>query len=373
MPRARRPGFALFTLALALALGLAGLELGLRVFWDGFYVKESHAWAAYHPWRGWQNRPNARVDYGEPEFSIVVEHNSWGFRSPAVTPEKPDDVFRVLALGDSMTYGIGVEQDQTFSAVLQSLDPRLEVINTGVNGYGTSQELLLLREDGLQFQPDLVLLAFFWNDVENSYTRDFPDFSLADGALVYPEPRPEIANVAAEPPAPRKRLSRALRFSYAYRFLSDRIKVVRHMAKDALGVLEDEADLSAEERPAAWELEFALLREIDRLARENGARTLIAVIPDQVQIEPDSPVVGFGPEDYDVQGRLREFGERHGIAVLDLAPALHAAYQQAGEPIYYKYDRHLKPPGQAVVARAIYAEIQRLGLLDGSAGGQGGG
>jgi hypothetical protein len=362
MPRARRPGFALLTVFLGLVLGLAGLELGLRIFWDGYYEKVPKAYVAPHASRGWQNRPNARVDYGEPEFSIVVEHNAWGFRSPPVTPEKPDGVFRVLSLGDSMTYGIGVQQDETFSAVLQSLDPRLEVINTGVNGYGTSQELLLLREDGLQFHPDLVLVAFFWNDVENSYLRDFPAFKLADGELIYPERGPEV-DLAAPPPPPKRRVSYALRGSYAYRFLSDRLKVLRYIAKDAVGMLDDGTDLRAEDRPAAWELEFALLREIDRLARENGARILIMVIPDQVQIEPDASVVGFGPDDYDVQGRLQEFGEREGIAILDLAPALHAAYQQAGEPIYWKYDRHLKPPGQAAVARTICAEILRLGLL----------
>lgn len=365
--RAQRRVFVGFTVCAALLLGVGGLEVGLRVLWDGFYLKEPKSYAAPDAVRGWKNRPNAKVDYGEPEFSIVVEHNSLGYRSPEISREKPPGRFRILALGDSMTYGIGVENDETFCAVLGQLDPRLEVINAGANGYGTSQELLVLREEGLGLRPDLVLVAFFWNDLGDSYTREFPAFSFEDGELVYPKPLSD-AKLARAEALPRKRpVQYALRHSYAYRFLSDRIKIVRYAAKDALGVAVEEADVPEEERRAAWDLEFALLREIDRLGRGIGAETLIVIIPDQVQVESDVRVVGLLAEEYEIQAKLLDFAKRSGIPALDLLQTLRSAYELEGVPLYYRYDRHMKAHAHAITARAIYAEIERLGLLGGSA------
>ncbi len=112
-----------------------------------------------------------------------------------------------------------------------------------------------------------------------------------------------------------------------------------------------------------------MLGEIDRLAREIGARTLIVIIPDQVQVQPDTRIVGLQPEDYEIQKKLLSFARRNGIAVLDLLPVLRSAYEQGGAPLYYRRDRHLIPAGQAIVARAIYAEIEHLGLLGRGGGG----
>jgi lysophospholipase L1-like esterase len=346
-------------LGATLALCLAGLELGLRAFWDGFYLKESKGYAAPSATRGWMNRPGITAVYGEPEFRIEVTHNSRGFRGPEVPASKPPGKIRVLVLGDSFTYGIGVADDETFSARLAQLDPRLEVLNTGVNGYGTAQELLSLRDDGLALRPDLVLVAFFWNDVGNSYKRAFPRFELDGAELRWPEPQ-----VAAAPEAPRRTRREWLRHSYAYRFLSDRLKLLGYGVKLALRIPIEESDFVREaDREAAWRLEAALLRAIRDLAASAGARTALAVIPEQVQVEPDVPVIGLDPADYDVLGRLREICAALELPVIDLLPALRAAHEAERAALYYRKDRHLTARGHAVAARALHAEFERLGLL----------
>jgi lysophospholipase L1-like esterase len=348
---------ALITASLLVCLLV--IEGGLRLFWSGYYFKNPGGYARPSATLGWENKPSATVDYGEPEFSTVVRHNSLGFRSPEIPPEKPEGVCRIVVLGDSFAYGVGVENEETFSARIEELDPRLQVINTGVNGYGTAQQLLTLAEKGLRFEPDLVIVAFFWNDVANSYKREVVRFRLEDDTLVYPEPAP-----VAVSSGPRKIRRPWLRYSYAYRFLSDRIKTIRLNLKVALGIpIEDGDVLRPEERDAAWELEYALLREIDRVSRKNGAKTLLLVIPEQVQVQRDARVSGLRPEDYEVQDRLVAFGKDAGIPVLDPRPALVAAYEKDSVPVYYRWDRHFRANGHQIVAAAILEEIRRLGLV----------
>ena len=366
----RAAGLRLALLGAALALVLGGLELGLRLFWDGYYVKTQKAYAEPHPVRGWRNRPDVSVPYGEPEFNTVVTHNQFGYRGRPVEQARTPGRARVLVLGDSFAYGVGVGDRETFSAQLEALQPELDVINTGVNGYGTGQELLLLRDEGLAFAPDFVVVSFFWNDVGNSYTNAVARFSLAGDRLVYPRP-PEPASVAASQPArPKSRAGRGerrrdwLRHSYAYRFVSDRAKLLGYWAKVAVGLPLEESDLvSPGERDAAWQLELALLREIDRVAREGGARMVLLLIPEQVQVQPELRVTGLSSEDYDFQARLRAFADDAGIPVVDPLPALREAYAASGEPLYYLRDRHLKAHGHAIVARELLARLRELGLL----------
>ena len=75
---------------------------------------------------------------------------------------------RVLVLGDSFTWGFGVEQEQIFTEVIENSRKDVEVINAGVSGYSPDQELIWLREQGMHFQPDLVLL------LENSIIGQLP-------------------------------------------------------------------------------------------------------------------------------------------------------------------------------------------------------
>ena len=360
--RSRRVLFGLITVLLPVGFTLGITEIGLRLFWGGYYEKDVPPYSdRRHATRGWANLPNVHTTYGEPEFQNFVVHDSRGFRSQEVADHKSDDRIRILVLGDSFAWGVGVENDETFSAVLERLDPRFEVINTGTNGYGTSQQLRLLEEEGLALDPDIVIVAFFWNDVANSYKRTPPAYALEGDALRYTPPAPAVSALAKPERRPklRRRLGRVASRTYTYRLVSDRGKILRYRVKHALGVpLEETEFVGDEEREEAWRLELALLREIDRVSRDSGASTLIAIIPDQVQIQTDMQVLGLDEDDYAVQERLLEFGARSGIAVLDLLPALRTAYQTDGVPLYYRWDRHLNRLGHERVAREILREIE---------------
>src|SRR5690349_6428314 len=114
------------------------------------------------------------------EGGAFVKINSAGFRDRERQVLKPSGVFRIAVLGDSYTDGLQVDLDKTFPALLEQRlnacnefgSKTVEVLNFGVDGYGTAQELLTYRYFAAKYSPDVVLLAFFAeNDVRNN-SRD---------------------------------------------------------------------------------------------------------------------------------------------------------------------------------------------------------
>ncbi|MCE9557013.1 MAG: SGNH/GDSL hydrolase family protein [Planctomycetes bacterium] len=108
--------------------------------------------------------------YFDADGGIAMDVNSLGFRGPEVSPQKPAGTFRILGIGDSFTFGVGVREPDTF---LRRLEKQLnnrkdlqhaEVLNVGVQGYNTRDEVLNLEGRWLSFSPDLVLINFYLND-----------------------------------------------------------------------------------------------------------------------------------------------------------------------------------------------------------------
>ncbi|RJP31054.1 MAG: SGNH/GDSL hydrolase family protein [Candidatus Omnitrophota bacterium] len=101
-----------------------------------------------------------------------VRINSLGFRGREYTWEKPPGARRIVALGDSFTFGAGAEEDVIFTTRLErelnaeGKEPLFEVLNLGVVDYNTDDELALLKELGVSLAPDLVLLFYVMNDIE---------------------------------------------------------------------------------------------------------------------------------------------------------------------------------------------------------------
>ncbi len=121
-------------------------------------------------------------------------NNSLGLRGPEIAADKPDDVYRIIVLGDSVTYGVYVSARQAFPALIeaqlakQNIDGRrVEVINAGVPAYTTYNQLHFYREKLKAMSPDLLILAYCMNDVVDpffhwSHRRD-ADLVVPDAAI----------------------------------------------------------------------------------------------------------------------------------------------------------------------------------------------
>ena len=164
-------------------LGLLIHQERLVVDWRSFsfrlqtppiYVEEpTHEITGYRylfdPELGWRNIPNWNASTAGKKLVI----NSKGLRDREYPYEKPPGTRRLLVLGDSFTWGYGVENDAIFTEVLERRFAKdgepWEVINSGVSGWGTDQEFLWFKREGVKYQPDLVLVAFYiLNDPYNN-------------------------------------------------------------------------------------------------------------------------------------------------------------------------------------------------------------
>lgn len=118
-------------------------------------------------------RPNISYWMTSIDGSWKFVTNSRGFRNrKEFSYSKPANTIRVLSLGDSHTQGYEVRQDLTFSAVLERYlnhhAKNAEVINAGVSGFSTAEELVFLENEGVRYSPDVVVLGFFANDFEDN-------------------------------------------------------------------------------------------------------------------------------------------------------------------------------------------------------------
>jgi hypothetical protein len=161
--------------ALALLAGLAAGEALVRVLFKDTSVLYPRYHTDYHyggyALRG--TRPNAEFWHTSIDGSWKFVTNSRGFRNTReFAYAKPAGTLRVLVLGDSQTLGYEVRQQATFAAALERHLARTgiaaEVLNTGVSGFSTAEELAFLENEGYRYHPDVVVVGFYANDFDDN-------------------------------------------------------------------------------------------------------------------------------------------------------------------------------------------------------------
>ncbi|MEM7350220.1 MAG: GDSL-type esterase/lipase family protein [Acidobacteriota bacterium] len=343
-------GCALFVAAVLFGAGL--LEIVLRTF--GHQPLQVHAertnfWA-YHPTFGWHHRPDQQGYVQLGDERIAVRFNGRGLRDRDYPDERVADKNRILVLGDSFAWGYGVAQEETFSERLEATLPDVEVINAGVSGYSTDQELRWLEAEGLRYQPDLVILTMAGNDDTLNrrsiayFVYPKPFFLLGtDGAL-------ELRNV----PVPRASLSRRVAYQVSRRSALLKLAVDRsaQLARRARRPTRPgiEAAASGAPKPAEpFALTVALVERIRRAAAGGGARLLLVTTP--MYSSPDAP------------GTYAEFLitlRARGLQVLDVE----ALEGFSPEAMRLPNDGHWNSTGHAFVAARLTEMITEQALLD---------
>ena len=164
----------------AFALSLLVVEGGARLWLGDEFVPgivtdaPMSVCVVRDPDLGWRCRPGFRMraigpSLNSPVFRYSVALNRRGLRDVDHPYEKPHGTIRIACLGDSFVWGWGVDDGETFADRLErELGPEVEVVNLGVPGYSTDQELLCFLEEGKKYRPDLVLLGYVLNDAEGN-------------------------------------------------------------------------------------------------------------------------------------------------------------------------------------------------------------
>jgi hypothetical protein len=263
---------------------------------------------------GLRLRPNAE-GWARAEGEALIRINSAGFRDRERSQKKPADTFRVVVLGDSMIEAMQVDLEKTFVAQLETQlnacsafgAKKIEVLNLGVSGYGTAQELLNFRYFGATYSPDLVLASFFaGNDVRNNSKALEPEkmrpfFELNGDMLVEDRSFAQSAEFQRRTNALRSALDRLsdLRVLQAAYFIKDRLATTgapAAAAPAAMGGNEagiDDAVYSEPATPqwiAAWALTERLFRQLRDEVQAAGAKLVIVSLSSGIQVHPDPAV-----------------------------------------------------------------------------------
>ena len=146
---------------------------------------------AYHPIIGWWHIPNIRARIPLGDTFHMVHTNGSGLRSDRDYPlQTPLGRKRIILLGDSYTAGDGVSNGERYSDLLeQNYYPYLDVMNFGLNGSGTDQQLLIYENIASNYEADAYVFAILVeNIVRNCYTC-FPSLSNWEQAVYY-RPKP---------------------------------------------------------------------------------------------------------------------------------------------------------------------------------------
>jgi lysophospholipase L1-like esterase len=143
-------------------------------------------------------RPNSEFWHTSQDGSWRFVINKQGLRNyKDFEYEKPEGTIRIISLGDSMTQGYEVRQDYTFSVIIEKYlnnhGLNAEVINAGVSGFSTAEELLFLENEGIKYKPDFVILGFFANDFLDNLKVNF--FKLGENGDLMIQKKEHIPGV----------------------------------------------------------------------------------------------------------------------------------------------------------------------------------
>ena len=353
---------------------------------------------------GWALRPGAGAWVTDEGFAWS-KINSHGFRDRERTLDKPPGVYRVAVVGDSFTQSCEVDLDKTFTALAErDLNLRtccgareVEVLNFGVSGYGTSQELLLLRHHVWKFNPDLVVLQIFpCNDLFNNIRAlnpsppdQSPYFLLRNGKLELDESfRHGIAfnptyiklkDVSAEIVNNSElfKMIFQLRLVYGQRERNARMEGVSNRPSDPNAPPPDFQQFLFFQPPAippmveAWQVTEAVLAEFYQEVRARHALLLILLMPASPQIhydpkERDRFCAKFNLESLDyADERIEQHACANGIPAMRLSKPL---LEEAVRTRTFMYgfantrpnDGHVNERGHEVIAREMVKAIREI-------------
>ena len=355
-----RSFFKIALIATSVVIALAISELAVRILGVSptFQVifRESIQ-PSDNPVLGYELRP------GAPDgrrFRI----SSAGLRDREYSLQKPDATFRIAAIGDSITYGMGSPRGNSWVEGLEHMlndrpmsgSPRFEVLNFGVPGYQIGQVAERLRVHGLPHEPDLILYGYALNDPQ--------EFSIEAAAL-------EGLRDAIQDRFRRQFGGDILRrwLSHSQFFLLARHVLTsgRPFKANALGPRLDPM-YTAFESNAVGEYVRALhfegesrnrlergMEDLARLSGDAGVPLVVAVFPMFLEDSGDYPVV-------DVHARVGDEARHRGLAVIDLREPLDAARSEVDRPIHIDF-MHPNPLGHVAAARILLEGLCDADLL----------
>ena len=286
--------------------------------------------------------------------------NSNGFRDIERVRPRPDGVFRIILLGDSVGFGYGVEANEMFTHLLEeqlagaSGAERIEVLNLAVSGYNPYTQAALLEDVGRSYEPDLVIVQFCINDL-NDPTLHFDAQTRLHLGTIPDAAFPDPAARRSEATSAASGLSLCRR-SRICSLVDDLVLAARARDPDQDAKLAAARPVDGSDGPE-WPWIEALYLEMARASREMGAGFAVLAFPYPAQLG------GHDPDP--VQTRLIELGKRNGWHTINPLPRFRTAARRR-EELFMDF-WHPTPPGHQLAADELLESRACAGLLPDSA------
>lgn len=311
--------------------------------------------------------PGIETRFRTAEWDTGVRINSVGLRDDEVG-EKLKDTLRVLALGDSFTWGFGVESDESWVSLLdRSLREHgkaVEVVNGGVPSYSPMLEYLYLENHGMALEPDVVLVAFDMSDLQDDLIYEQTATWDEQGDLM--SVRGEVSGGKARRLFKSSTILKLLRsvFDQVYARMrsGEELSMPQHrdLHYNRFALTRD--DVPEELSEEHWQRSLAYLDRIHQWAEHNGVHMILVCYPyghqaSTVEWREGRHHYGFGAEvvygDHPAR-RLGHFAEERGTVFVSLFEAFREA---ADGSLYFPGDGHFTVVGHELAAGVLEEQL----------------
>lgn len=281
----------------------------------------------------WIHTENTTIENQKKEFLFTREVNSLGISEKEISKEK-DSNFRILAIGDSFTEGVGTSYEDSWVKQMETRwkDQNVQTINAGIGGSDPVYEFALYRDKLLDLKPDVVILTINSTDVTDISGRGGFERFHDDGTA------------GKEPPS--------WEWVYAANHL---FRMFLHGVYDYSTSLVEGVD-SEESLLEAAEILKDVVSRFEKLASENGSKLLVVIQPSIHEFNngKHTPFLGFT--------ELTDHMKKEQINFINTAPN----FLKTGKSVYshyYPIDTHFNEKGYALFGETVYKEIERLEFL----------
>ena len=306
-----------------------------------------------------QYTPGARfrVEYDSNPRGYFDEHNGvemtvnqLGLRGPETSRDKPTGTLRLLGLGDSFTFGVGVQDQHTF---LRRLETRLanrlrnqqpvEVLNAGTQGYNTRDQQLNLEHRWLELKPDVVLVVFYLNDIyRDEAAVAFWNNGEGDGVYLQPSgwARYSLLIDWCQYAWRARQLRQSMIAHYSQAYFTSPRSFFQHTQQPQ----------DSDSQHMDWPASRAALLRIVELAKQHDFQVGLAIFPELMSLD-DYPFVA-------IHSFVEETCDEIGLKVHDLLPAFQG--KQDHTLWVHPTDHHPNEIAHDIAARSLEPFLHSL-------------
>ena len=304
-------------------------------------------------------------------FSTTFRTNTRGLRDKEYTLTKTDGVSRIVIIGDSFTWGWGVNDDEIYTERLEAMLSNTETINLGVTAYSLSQEISYFQREGLRYNPDILMVGFYLDDIIRGPGRNVINKSVQQSKT---STQREVQKNRLRVKLYENMKKYVLHKSALYQFIVDRIGTKRTLvnALANIGVinLTEFEDLDTNLKPAlknypakinkCWEVTQSELLQLKQITHNKGIKLIIVIIPSphsivEKRFEDAISHSIYHKRDFDLDkpySLLTDFASSNNIDLVNPIEVYRQAHKE-GILLYLKKDVHINATGHEVLARVI--------------------